>query len=198
MTMRSVLLGLSMALAIAGCATAPEDEARVPEYLLAARSCGILVKGLSPEAAGATSDRLQAERFWYTVNSAIVDRLRDRLETNHKVFEVAVPYAEASRTLVHAANGLAQHKCNRILSLSHDVDQDSAGPYFKFTVRVLKASRLRQQRDGYSRATTEGQYERAYRFARTREVMDTLDLGDLATRMLADMEQAGAIDAIRR
>jgi len=189
--MRTVLLLLGAA-AIWGCASTPET----PEYLSANASCGVVVKGLGPSQA--EPGRAEAVRFWYAANNQIVDDLFSVLEREYRVHLIEVPYGEGPRTPTYAGNALAQYKCNRLIQLSHNVNQDSSGPYFEFTVSIMRPVNLRAGDSGYYLGTTKDEFRQTYRFVRTVEVLKTFRSRDFAGRVYADMEKAGVLVPLHR
>lgn len=181
---------------LAACTAARAQD--VPAYLLAEKSCGVLIKGLAPPKTSADFDRAETARFWTVVNNAIIDELGNYLVTGHRVTVLEIPHAEAPRTDRHVGLALAQRECNRILQLHWESDQDANGQYFAFTASIMRLANPRRSAERSTTGTTIEEYRRAYRFVRTMETLRDFRPGDFAEQVFEDMEKAGALDALRR
>ena len=183
---------------LAACVLTSAAAQDVPAYLVAEKSCAVLIKGLPVPQNEATTDAMQAFRFWTMIRNMILDELDSYLVTGHHVTVIEIPHAEAGRTTQHAATALAQRQCNRIVSLQYDVDQDAKGPYFQFTALVLRPTNLAPSGQAYTMGQLKDEYRRVYRFARTMEVIERFKVRDFASTVFEDMEKAGALSALRR
>jgi hypothetical protein len=180
---------LALAL-LAGCAQ-QQQQAPAPQPALE-RSCAILVGGNGPGFADPRIDR-----FWRTVNLEVTKRLQARLFEKYRAEPLMIDIQERSRTHELVGTAMARHGCNRILQVVHDVNADAQGSYFAFIVSMLGVTPTAKT-EGGTVVTTRGVFEKRYRYARTREVMDTLSMSDVGDRMFTDLEASGALEGIRR
>jgi hypothetical protein len=177
-----------------GAAQQPAGDG-IPDYLNAEKSCAIILK-LLPQA-DAAAGRMEAARFWDTVNVRIVGHLLGMLDVAHRVTALEIAYADREQLRTLAGIALAKGQCNRLLQLSHQVDQDAQGPYFTFTFSILRMVPERRETGGTT-VVTRGEFLKSYRHARTSAVMDSFMMDGFARQVFADLEAAGALAALRR
>ena len=195
---RNVHIALVGLLLFAAGASAQPDQRQPPPYLLPGKTCAVVVKGLPLPEREIKDDRTEAAWFWGRANNIVVDNLVEQLGERHRVFAVEIPHDQGPRTLQHAGVALARHQCSRLIQLTHDVDQDRAGPYFQFTVSVMRPDALQEDPSKFTVGQIKEDYRRAYRFVRSKEVLDTFSMSQFAERMLGDMDKAGALSDLRK
>lgn len=191
---------LVLATLSSGCTTSKETKTEpplqsAPSFLLSSNGCAILVGG---SVGDQFTDR-QVTEFWFKVNRSITNELFDRLKQfDYKVNKLLISPDEVSNTKKLIALASATHKCNRILQVSHYADQDAFGPYFRLDIELLKfAPKERVAEPRGTNTIMVGEYQKSYRYARTKEVMDTFYTGDFADSAFDDLRRVAALKPIQ-
>lgn len=194
------VLGIVAAAAawLAGCATAPAPAPAqaVPSYLLAPTGCAVVAGG----DIGSRFTDPQVAATWARINSAITTELHDRLVLHkYKAIKLLVPAGGDGKAEDRVFESLAHHRCNRVLQVSHKVDEDASGKYFRFDVAVFRA----QPKEGAAPSgaavtvVAAGEYQRSYRHPRTQASFESFYTGTFADQVLADLVAAGALAPLR-
>jgi hypothetical protein len=168
-----------------------------PAYLTQDRGCAVVAGG----AIGSQFADMRVTRFWHAVNTEITDKLVANLEADHyQIVKVLVPTEGMATQDRMVAHSLAQARCNRLIQVSHTVDEDTRGKFFRFEVEVMrmipKAGAGAQ--DPGTRVVTTSEFRRDYRFARTPDVFGTFDTQVFATTAYRDMKGSGKLEALRQ
>lgn len=169
-----------------GHAVQAQDGLPVPPP---ARDCALVSGG-----TGSQFTDVRVDKIWLEVNRKITDSLVDDLRENgygvEKVFtEVADRTAEPPK----AIRTLARVRCTRLIQVSHDVGQSAEGPFFGFTVSVLRFEPSGGQGAG-AMVRAASDYTRSYRYPRNTAEMDKFHTGTFANTVYADLLSAHAID----
>ena len=201
--------GLAAVVMLSACATpgdgrsdatpaAPTAAPRtVPSYLTTDKGCAVVAGG----GIGSLFADPKIGGFWQQVNGEITSQLHDRLvEDHYRVVKLVVSAADAPNNEAVVVRALAANRCNRLIQVSHKVDEDANGKYFRFDVAAM---RLRP--DGANAAapggttpvTTVGEFKREYRFARTAAMFSSFHTGQFAGTVLQDLKQSGALEPLR-
>ena len=115
-----------------------------------------------------------------------------------KVQRLTVSVSEGANTEQLAMEGLARHRCNRVLQIANDVSENAGGRYFGFIVNVMRmVPSISPAGEGVVNTTAQGEYTKSYRFPRTKEVLETFDIGQFAFKVYEDMAASGVLDAMR-
>jgi len=194
------LFALALAALSSGCTTSKETKAEpslksTPSFLLASNGCAILVGG---SVGGQFTDR-QLTELWFKVNRSVTNELFDRLKQfDYKVHKLLISPDEVSNTEKLIVLASATHQCNRILQVSHHANQDAFGPYFRIDIELLKfAPKERVTEPKGTNTVMVGEYQKSYRYARTKEVMDTFYTGDFADLAFDDLRRTPALKPIQ-
>ena len=188
---------------LAACA-APKAPAPppppTPAYLTTSTGCAVLAGG----SIGSQFSDPQVTATWDRVNASITTELHDRLVAQRlPVIKYIVPTQRPGlgEGLVDGLvlEQLAMNRCNRLLQVSHQVDEDAGGRYFRFDVALmrLEPSRGDTARAGSISVRTVGEFRKGYRHPRTQEALDGFYTGDFADKVLADLNASGALAALR-
>src|SRR3954469_15934577 len=123
-------LALAALFVLAGCASG--ERARTPSAGDAA--CAVLAGG----GIGSAFAEPNITRFWYEVNKQITDRLHELLVAGrYRAVKVIVPAEETRDNEQWVVQALARHRCGRLIQVSHAVNEDAAGKFFRFDVTVM-------------------------------------------------------------
>lgn len=196
----------ALGLVLAACSTpspAPSGKAAAgtaaeaaPAYLKAASGCAVLAGG----SIGSQFADANITATWDKVNAAITTELHDRLvQQRYKVVKTLVPTQRTQKLDELLMARLSEHRCNRLLQVSHQVDEDAGGRYFRFDVTLL---RLVPRDDlpataGSVGVRTVGEYRREYRYPRTQQSFDDFYTGSFAETVLADLTRSGTLAPLR-
>ena len=147
---------------------------------------------------GQFTDR-QLTELWFKVNRSVTNELFDRLKQfDYKVHKLLISPDEVSNTEKLIVLASATHQCNRILQVSHHANQDTFGPYFRIDIELLKfAPKERVTEPKGTNTVMVGEYQKSYRYARTKEVMDTFYTGDFADLAFDDLRRTPALKPIQ-
>ncbi len=191
--------------ALAACAGGPTPPGSAkpaptaggsPAYLSAPTGCAVLAGG----SIGSQFSDGQVTATWDKINAAITTELHDRLiEQRYKVVKTLVPTVRNGKVEDLVMASLAENRCNRLLQVSHQVNEDASGRYFRFDVTLL---RVVPQQDAAATAgnltvRTIGEYRREYRYARTQQNLDNFYTGTFAETVLADLARSGTLAPLR-
>lgn len=142
----------------------------------------------------------QVTAMWDKVNAAVTTELHDRLaQQQYKVVKVLVPTQRTRKAEELMLGSLAANRCNRLLQVSHKVDEDAAGKYFRFDIALLRiapAADAPSAADGVT-VRTASEFRREYRYPRTQESFENFYTGTFAERVLADLTRSGALQPLR-
>lgn len=200
---RRAAAALALTGLLAACA-APRSPAPppapTPAYLTAPTGCAVLAGG----SIGSQFSDPQVTATWDRVNAAITTELHDRLVAQRlPVIKYLVPTQRPGpgEGLVDGLvmEQLAMNRCNRLLQVSHQVDEDAGGRYFRFDVTLMRLEPNRGDavRAGSISVRTVGEFSKAYRYPRTQEALDSFYTGDFADRVLSDLNASGALGVLR-
>jgi hypothetical protein len=195
----SALLALLTACSTPGSgpgAASGAAKGSTPAYLNAATGCAVVAGG----AIGSKFADPKVAAFWDRVNASVTTELHDRLVLGqYKTVKLIVPTEEAASNAQVVMAALASNRCNHLLQVSHTIDEDSAGQYFRFDVAVMRLAPKGDRQPGASgtNVTTVGEFARAYRFSRTPASFESFYTGTFAETVLADLKQSGALEKLR-
>jgi hypothetical protein len=184
--------------AMSAC-TAPPTAPAVrtpPAYLNAASGCAVVAGG----GIGSQFSDQNVTATWDKVNAAVTTELHDRLVAQrYQVVKLLVPTERTAKAEDIVLAGLAAHRCNRLLQVSHKVDEDSSGRYFRFDIALL---RMAPKEDagaspGSVSVRAIGEYRREYRYPRTQESFENFYTGTFAEQVLADLNRSGTLGPLR-
>ena len=192
---------LLLAVVIFGCATPANQSSGaaatpVPSYITASRGCAVVVGG----SVGSSFADLKVAGIWHEVNKQISDYLYDDLAANkYKVAKLTIAVAERSSVerLVMAA--MARNQCNRVIQISHTVNEDARGRFFQFNVAMMHVRPKGERQVGATgtNVVTVGDFQREYRYPRTAAAFESFRTGTFAALVFADLKQSGALEALR-
>lgn len=200
---RSILV-LAAALSAVACSTPPASApaaataAGIPAYLASATGCAVVAGG---DIGSRFTDR-QVTTMWARINAAVTTELHDRLVAGqYKAVKYLVPAERDGKAEDLVFEHLALNRCNRVLQVSHKVDEDAQGRYFRFDVALFRA----RPKDPAAPASAQGtvtvvatrEFERSYRFPRTQEAFDNFYTGTFAEKVLGDLQAAGVLGPLR-
>ena len=161
-----------------------------PSYLLEDKGCAILVGG----SVGSEFAQPDVAGFWHDVNKGISDYLyQDLILEKYRVVRVTVSVAQASSISSIIVQAMARQRCNRILQLSNDIDEDKDGKYFGFIVSLLRVVPKDSVGADGTNTVTRSEYTRRYRYPRDSATMDKFRTGTFAHAAFAEMKAAGAL-----
>jgi hypothetical protein len=194
------LLSLVMVALGSGC-TAPKetkDESTLqstPSFLLASNGCAILVGG---SVGGQFTDR-QLTELWFKVNRSVTNELFDRFKQfDYRVHKLLISPDEVGSTEKLIVLASAAHKCSRILQVSHHANQDAFGPYFRLDIELLRFEpKARTAESKGTNTVMVGEYQKSYRYARTKETMDRFYTGDFADLAFDDLRRTPVLKPIQ-
>lgn len=137
---------------------------------------------------------------WDNVNSAVATELHDRLvEGRYKVTKFLVPTERTLMAQDMVLGNLATSRCNRLLQVSHHIDEDAAGRYFRFDVtlfRIQANAAAGLAPEGYT-VSVVSEFRREYRHPRTQESIDNFYTGMFAEQVFADLTKSGSLAPLR-
>ncbi len=199
-------IGFALAIvsaALAGCATKADRAAEpavaarpAPDYLTAPQGCAVVIGG---SVGAGFADRKVAE-LWHEINRGIADSLYDQLSAaRYKVVKLTIPVdaaeGDVERSMIDA---MVLHRCNRVLQLSHTVDEDAKGRFFQFEVALFRmAPKLRPPGASGTSVVTVGEYKRQYRFVRSLERLLEFRMDEFADKLYADLKSTESLQALR-
>jgi hypothetical protein len=113
--------------------------------------------------------------------------------------KLVVPAEQANSNEGVVVRSLAANRCSRLIQVSHKVDEDRAGKFFRFDVIALRMQPKAQDAaaSGGTNVTTVGEFKREYRFARNADVFKTFHTGDFAGSVARDLQQSGVLEPLR-
>ena len=190
---RRFTLALALLLVLAACSSG--ERARAPDAG-DAMGCALVAGG----GIGSAFAEPNITRFWYEVNKQITDRLHELLVAGrYRAVKLIVPAQETRDNEQWVIQGLARHRCSRLIQLSHAVNEDAAGKFFRFDVAVMHLEPRAVQPMGSSgvSAVTVGDWSREYRYPRTQATFDTFRTREFAATVFADLERSGALRPLR-
>ena len=132
----SLILGCSApsGLPSSTAVAAPPATQQVPSYVTAAKGCAVVVGG----SVGNTFSDPKVAGFWHEVNTQISGLLYDSLVLDkYKVVRLTVAVAQSADNERLVLEALARNRCNRLIQLSHTIDEDTSGRYFQFNVLMV-------------------------------------------------------------
>lgn len=194
----ALLLG---ALVLAGCSGTSQGGAAAgasgpPAYLLADKGCALLAGG----GIGSTFADEKATRFWLDMNRQLTENLHPWLRNRQVRADLLLVPFEGIRTQDQlVADRLAQAQCSRLIQVRHSVDQDAKGPYFTFTVEVL---RMKPQASGLgilgrTKVAPVSEYRQSYRYPRSPDLLQDFSFSAVAKRMYEDLSTSGVLEPLR-
>jgi hypothetical protein len=195
-------LGVATLWLLAGCAgqdqasTRAAADAGVPAYVVAPKGCAVVAGG----GIGSAFADPKITRFWSEVNRQITDRLYELLTAaKYRSTKLIVAPEDTRNTERLVVQGMSSNRCSRLIQLSHTVNEDAAGKFFRFDVSVmhLEPSRTRASGAGGTNVVTVGEYSREYRYVRDARTFETFDTGKMAATVFADLQKSGALEPLR-
>jgi thiamine pyrophosphate-dependent acetolactate synthase large subunit-like protein len=186
---------------ISACSTPPAipSAASPPgaaDYLKSPTGCAIVAGG----GVGSLFADKQVTAMWDKVNAAVTTELHDRLvQQQYKVVKVLVPTERTRKAEDLMLSSLASNRCNRLLQVSHKVDEDAAGKYFRFDIALLRIAPAADASSAADSITvrTAREFQREYRYPRTQESFDNFYTGTFAETVLADLTRSGTLQPLR-
>jgi hypothetical protein len=168
---------LTIVTLLSACSSVP------PEWVAAPNRCTVLLGGggtIFPNSA--LNDR------WFFINKTLSTKFADALEAKGYRIERLIVDVRDNQTRVKAASAeMNRAGCNKVVQLAHSLSgTEQVADSFQFTVSILGVSPK-------GMAFT-GEFEKTYKYALTKEVMETLSLSGLAAQMATDVEQAGILN----
>jgi hypothetical protein len=209
--MRFSLTAFALAALVTGCATPQQKPAdarpglqsltfppseTIPSYITSPTGCAILAGG----GLGSTFADRRVTGFWHEVNKEITEHLHARMKVEKfNVVKLIVPIEQMRGQEQPVIEAMARHRCNRVLQVMHDVDEDAAGKYFKFKVSLLHIEPKGQREPGakHTPVVTVGDFEREYRYPRNEETFKTFETSTFAYSVYRDLATSGKLEAIR-
>jgi hypothetical protein len=193
LALRRRVLALAWLPLLAACGSG--ERARAPAAG-DAMGCAVLAGG----GIGGAFAEPNITRFWYEINKQVTDRLHQMLLAAHyRAVKLIVPAEETRNNEQWVVQGLAQHHCSRLIQVSHAVNEDAAGKFFRFDVEVMHLQPNATQPAG-SRgvlAITVGDWSRQYRYPRTQAAFESFRTGEFAALVFGDLERSGALRPLR-
>jgi len=177
-------------------ATAPAPAQQVPSYVAAAKGCAVVVGG----SVGNTFSDPKVAGFWHEVNKQISDLLYDSLVLDkYKVVKLTVSVAQSAENERLVLEALARNRCNRVIQISHTVDEDKSGRYFQFNVLMvhLEPKGTRPPGATGTNVVTVGDFKREYRYPRTPASFDSFHTGTFAETVYAELKKSGSLEPLR-
>jgi hypothetical protein len=168
----------------------------VPSYLTQNKGCAVVAGG----GIGSTFADSKVTSFWHELNRQITDRVHELLVAGkYRSFKYIVPVEDTPRNEQLVIQSLVHHRCNRLIQLSHTINEDAAGRYFRFDVAVMRlAPRGASPADATGTSVvTVGDFSREYRYPRTTEAFDSFHAGRFAAAVFADLEKSGSLRPLR-
>jgi len=209
--MRCSLTAFALAAVVAGCATPQQKSAgagpglaslafpqaaTTPSYITSPTGCAILAGG----GLGSTFAEPKVTAFWHEVNKEITEHLHARMKVEKlKVVKFIVPVEQMRGPEQPVIDAMVRHRCSRVLQVTHDVDEDAAGRYFKFKVTLLRLEPKGQREPGATSTpvVTVGDFEREYRYPRNEEAFRTFETSTFAYSVYRDLATSGKLEPIR-
>jgi hypothetical protein len=199
----SRLLALATLLSACGTSSAANSPTAtrsasptIPAHLMSPTGCAVVVGG----GIGSQFSDKEVTATWDKLNSAITTELHDRLvESQYKVTKFLVPTERTRMAQDLVLSNLATSRCNRLLQVSHQVDEDASGRYFRFDVtlfRIQAKESAGSSSDAYT-VTAVSEFRREYRHPRTQESFDGFYTGAFAEKVIADLTQSGSLTPLR-
>ena len=170
--------------------------ANVPAYLTSSTGCAVVAGG----GIGSQFADKQVTAMWDKVNAAITTELHDRLVQNrYNVFKFVVPTERTLKAEDLVIADMAANRCNRLLQVSHKIDEDSSGKYFRFDITLFRIDPKEEARPAAQPVTvrTSSEFQRGYRYPRTQESLDSFYTGTFAETVLADLAKSGSLAPLR-
>lgn len=188
----------------AACSTPPAAPgttgsaatAGTPAYLQSPTGCAVVAGG----GVGSLFADKQVTAMWDKVNAAVTTELHDRLvQQQYKVIKVLVPTQRTRKAEDLILGSLAANRCSRLLQVSHKVDEDATGKYFRFDIALLRITPTTgAPTAGESISVrTASEFQREYRYPRTQESFDNFYTGTFAETVLADLTRSGSLQPLR-
>ncbi|MDP3822102.1 MAG: hypothetical protein Q8R33_11555 [Burkholderiales bacterium] len=191
-------LALLLATLLSACSTpSPTTPPAVtPAYLISPTGCAIVAGG----GIGSQFADKQVTAMWDKVNAAVTAELHDRLVQNrYKVLKFVVPTERTLKADDLVIADMAANRCNRLLQVSHRVDEDGSGKYFRFDITLFRIDPKQEARPdtGITTVRTSSEFMRGYRYPRTQESLDSFYTGTFAETVLADLTKSGSLAPLR-
>ncbi|MCA3168126.1 MAG: hypothetical protein ING22_06195 [Burkholderiales bacterium] len=126
--------------------------------------------------------------------------LFEKMKDNYRVYLFENLHSDANRASELVAIQLAALKCNRVLQIGFLIDEDSAGPYFLFSVDLNKAVFVNRNSTGHT-IRLESEFQKSYRYVRTgSSIVEFMDAptDNFTNRVLTDFNQAGVLTRIKK
>ena len=94
---------------------------------------------------------------------------------------------------------MARNRCNRLIQLSHQVDEDAAGKYFRFDGLVgrMEPNGARAAGATGRNVVAVGDVRRESRYPRTMESFETFQTGAFAGTVHADLQRVRGLEGLR-
>ncbi len=198
MRFKPAALALTFAALLAACSTpAPlTPPAATPAYFTSPTGCAIVAGG----GIGSQFADQQVTAMWDKVNAAITTELHDRLVQNrYKVIKFVVPTERTQKAEDLVIANTATNRCNRLLQVSHKIDEDGSGKYFRFDITLFRLDPKDENRPATQALTVRAnsEFQRGYRYPRTQESLDSFYTGTFADTVLADLTKSGSLAPLR-
>src|SRR5262245_5302157 len=180
---------------LGGCASQDPAASRagaatgVPAYVVATKSCAVLAGG----GIGSAFADPKITRFWSEVNKQVAERLHELLTADkYRSVKLIVAPEDTRNTERLVMQGMASNRCNRLIQLSHTVNEDASGRFFRFDVAVMHLEPASTRPSaGATNVVTVGDFSREYRYARDARTFESFNSGTLAAAVFADLKKSG-------
>lgn len=202
MRTRRLLLLLVAGFLLSSCATqnAPPAtpapaERPIPAYLTAAISCVVVVGGIVPEFSDA-----KVANFWWRVGEAVTMQVYESLSPGHRVVLHMVTLDQQARFEHAMSIKMAQNRCNRLIQVATQVNEDSEGRYFGWSVSVFRLEPRTDvpQTGPGTRTITRGEFQKFYRYTRSEQTLMNFNFTEFADQLMSDLTASGALAPIRK
>ena len=185
---------LALGFLTAACSTSPTQIAD-HSFLNEPTGCAILIGGIGSRFA-----QKDVEQLWQKINASVTNELYARLaEKKYRVVKLIIPFEKADNYESIIMFTAAQNRCSRLLQVTHHVNEDASGKYFRFDIDLFKLQPKEGRSPGAAgtNTVTVGEFAKKYRNPRTMEALDNFYTGTFAETVLGDLEKSGALKPLR-
>ncbi|MEY4763585.1 MAG: hypothetical protein RI907_258 [Pseudomonadota bacterium] len=193
----ALLSALTLGLAACGTAQREPQAPTVASAGVGARSSTATPtdQGCAVVLAGSVGSKLPDEAAnlnWHQLNTSLAEALSQRLKAEGLPTQLLLvgpgQISQIDTLLLKAVNG---QRCTRVLQVTHLVQQDKFGPFFRFDLQLSRVASDDRKPLKTIRPALRGEFEKSYRFARTPEALDAWRPGALADTAIQGMKAAG-------
>lgn len=180
---------------LAGCAGTQSPPAPpIPAYLAVDGGCVLLVGG----AVGSEFADAKVTSVWDQSNSNIAAALQDRLsEAGYKTVPLSITRQDADVGQV-VALAAARTRCNRFIQVSHDINEDAEGRYFRYDITLMRlAPSSKARTPAGTQVVTVAEFQKSYRYARTQMMFSAFSFTNFAATVASDLKASGKLENAR-